>query len=403
MAIIGAGPAGLIAAEMLARAGVRVTIYERKSSPARKFLLAGRGGLNITHSEDIDQFIGRYDRAQYKIAPMIFNFGPQDMREWCHGLGEETFVGSSGRVFPKSLKASPLLRAWIGRLQSLDVSFEYGMFWTGWTETGALQFKNKDNEDIEIAADAVVLALGGGTWPNLGSDGGWVDILRRKNIKVAELKPANCGFTCAWSDIFKSQFSGMPLKTISITHRDRKVKGEVMIDEHGVEGGAIYALSAYIRDDIVANGKAQISIDLRPSMTEQDLIRNISVPRGKKSFSNFMRGALSFSPLEINLLRESYPDVAAFSAPDMACAIKQLPLVLKAPFPMEKSISSAGGIHLDELTDGLMLKKMPGVFAAGEMLDWEAPTGGYLLQACFASGICAARGVLGHLGIPAPQ
>lgn len=397
IAIIGAGPAGLMAAETLARAGLPVTVYERKSSPARKFLLAGRGGLNITHSEDVPRFITRYGPAQDKIAPMIDGFTPADMRAWCHGLGEETFVGSSGRVFPKSFKASPLLRAWLRALDDLGVRMEYGMTWQGWDENHQMRFQHRNGETVYRNAAATILALGGGSWPNLGSDGGWVDILQDSEIKVSPLKPANCGFAFGWSELFKEQFAGQPLKAISLNHKDQTVMGEIMIDAHGLEGGAVYALSSSIRDEIETKGHASINIDLRPSITLEDLNRKLAAPRAKKSFSNYLRGALSLSPLEINLLREADPTIASKEAADIANAVKNVTLSLKGPFLLEKSISSAGGVRFDELTDGLMLEKLPGVFAAGEMLDWEAPTGGYLLQGCFASGVCAARGVLGYL------
>ncbi len=389
IAIVGGGPAGLMAAETLAKAGKAVAVFERKPSLGRKFLMAGRGGLNLTHSEDLSLFTARYRERSVNLSPYIHDFNPADLRAWCEGLGQETFVGSSGRVFPKAMKASPLLRAWIARLNDLGVAFHLQHTWKGW-RAGKLVFLDKDGAEKHVAAKATLLALGGASWPSLGSDGAWVDFL---DVPVAPLRSANCGFVVSWSDYMKDK-AGQPLKAIALTHAGKTVRGEIMIAANGIEGGAVYALSSGIREDILANGAAQVTIDLRPDLSQDDLSAKLSAPRGRQSFSTYLQKTLSLSSAQNTLLRETHADAATLDPDELAAAIKAVPRTLTAPFPLDRAISTAGGIPFEELDAHFMLRQKPGVFAAGEMLDWEAPTGGYLLQATFATAQAAASGIL---------
>jgi len=383
-AIIGGGPAGLIAAEIISRAGMAVTVYDRMTSFGRKFLMAGRGGLNLTHSEPIEAFLDRYGTAKPFLTPLIQAFPPSALRDWAHGLGQPTFVGSSGRVFPESMKASPLLRAWLGRLHQQGVTFRTGSHWQGWDRNDRLLINGEP-----IAADATLLALGGASWPRLGSDGGWAAILAEKGIAISPLRPANCGFRVAWSDIFRERFQGQPLKNVALTWNGRRQRGEIMITGYGVEGGAIYGWSSALREA----GGGVLHVDLCPDLSDGELIRRLAEPRRRQSQSNFLRRALNLSPLAIGLLREA----AGVELPErLAPLIRAVPLTLTGPAGIERAISTAGGIALDAVDDTLMLKCRPGLFAAGEMLDWEAPTGGYLLQACFATGFAAGNGLLAH-------
>lgn len=393
--IVGGGPAGLRAAEILAQGGFAVTIYERKPSLGRKFLMAGRGGLNLTHSEPLDKFMARYGPAREKLAGAIDKFTPENLRQWCEELGQETFVGSSGRIFPKAMKASPLLRAWIARLNTLGIQFKMGRIWRGWNNKGELVFET-DGKTETAKADAVLLALGGASWPGLGSDGAWVSILKDKHIDIAPLRPANCGFIIEWSDIFQ-KFAGTPIKNIKLTHNDVTAPGELMISANGIEGGAIYALSSHIRDAIDADGEATVTIDLSPNLSHDDLKKKLSIPRARNSFSTYIKKATGFPPVTLSLLREIKRDVQDLTVDDLAKLIKALPLTLIAPFPIDRAISTAGGVKFSALDENYMLKNLPGVFAAGEMLDWEAPTGGYLLQATFATGTAAAAGIAAWL------
>lgn len=393
IAIIGSGPAGLIAAEMLSDTGHKVVVYERKPSAGRKFLMAGRGGLNLTHSEDFEKFIARYAEAAPRLKPALENFPPQRLREWCEGLGQETFVGSSGRVFPKAMKASPLLRAWLQRLEERGVNIRFNADWRGWDEAGRLSFTGAD----PVKADATLLALGGASWPRLGSDGSWTEILAAKNLAISPLRPANCGFEVAWSDIFKNKFAGQPLKSVVLSFEGQSIAGEAMISARGIEGGAVYALSALLREALAKQGKARLHIDLRPGVALEELAAKLETPMRGKSFSEFMRKEAGLSPIATSLLREAEKDPGKLPPARLAALIKALPLVLAAPFPIDRAISSAGGIRFDELDGHFMLQRLPGVFAAGEMLDWEAPTGGYLLQASFATGVAAARGMTAYL------
>lgn len=392
--VIGAGPAGLTAAERLATGGARVVVHETMPSVARKFLMAGRGGLNLTHSEPPERFIGRYGAAQEVVATWLKAFSAADLRAWADDLGAETFVGSSGRVFPKAMKASPLLRAWLARLADLGVEIRVRSRWTGWRD-GALVFQTSDGERLE-RPDAVILALGGAGWPRLGSDGGWRPWLEERGVAVAPFAPSNVGFDIAWSPVLVERFAGQPLKTVALTHDGRTVRGEIMLTRYGLEGGAIYALSAGLRDALTRDGSTTLTIDLRPDLTAEVLAARLANPRGKDSVSNWLRKAGGLSPAAVALLRE-IPGAMPEGAEKLARRIKAVRLKVVGMQGLARAISSAGGVRLDQVDARLMLTALPGVFVAGEMLDWEAPTGGYLLQASFASGAVAAAGTLDWL------
>ncbi len=387
-AIIGAGPAGLMAAEILATQGVRVAVYDRMPSPGRKFLMAGRGGLNLTHSEALPGFLDRYGPARARMEAALAALSPADVIAWCEGLGQPVFVGSSGRVFPKAFKASPLLRAWLRRLEGLGVALHRLHDWTGWADDGALRFAN----GTLVRPDVTILALGGASWPRLGADGGWTRLL--PDVAISPLRPANCGFEVAWSDLFRQRFAGTPLKRIALAFAGQVVRGEAMISEAGIEGGAVYALSAPLREAIAATGPVTLQVDLRPDVERDRLRAALDAPRKGMSLSSFLRKQASLPPVAVGLVQEARH---AGVTTDLADLIKALPLQLLAPRPLARAISTAGGIALAEIDAAYMLRRRPGVFAAGEMLDWEAPTGGYLLQACFATGAAAARGALAYL------
>jgi uncharacterized flavoprotein (TIGR03862 family) len=395
VAVIGAGPAGLIAAEILSANGLNVAVYDRMASPGRKFLVAGRGGLNLTHTEDFDIFLSRYGGAAAWLKPYLAAFPPQSLRAWADGLSAQTFVGSSGRVFPKAMKSSPLLRAWLKRLGSQGVSFHSRHDWLGWNGDGALLF-SAGGEQIPVVADATVLALGGASWPRMGSNGAWAEILRARGVEVAPLRPANCGFVCGWSERFKA-FAGTPLKHIALSFGGERLKTEAMIAAYGLEGGGIYTLSRFLREEISAKGVATLVIDLRPDVPGVDIKAKLAAARPGQSQANLLRKALHLAPVEINLMREAHGIHLPKDPAALARCVKMVPVVLTAPAPLERAISSAGGILLSELDDSLQLHKLPGIFAAGEMLDWEAPTGGYLITACFATGAAAARSIIRYL------
>ncbi|WP_334446342.1 NAD(P)/FAD-dependent oxidoreductase [Bradyrhizobium sp. AZCC 1610] len=397
VAVIGAGPAGLMAAEVLAQGGAYVTVYDAMPSAGRKFLMAGRGGLNLTHSEPLPQFLARYREATPHLKAAIEAFPPSALRDWSEALGQETFVGSSGRVFPKAFKASPLLRAWLRRLESMGVRLTPRHRWTGWDEQGDLCFDTPHGPRA-IKTSATVLALGGASWPRLGSDGAWAEALAAKGVQISRLRPANCGFTINWSNIFRDRFQGQPLKGIALNFGAHNVRGEAIVTRSGIEGGAIYALSAELREAIDKSGSATLHITLRPDLDINDLIAKVSAPKEKQSLSTFLRKAVNLSPVAIGLLQEaakaSGAPLASMSPVDLANLINSVPIELTGTAPIARAISTAGGIPFSELDSDFMLRRLPGVFAAGEMLDWEAPTGGYLLQASFATGAAAGRGAL---------
>ncbi len=386
-----------MAAEVIAAAGLAVTVYDRMAAVGRKFLLAGRGGLNLTHSEAFEALIARYGDAAPRLTAAIEAFPPSRLRAWSEELGQPTFIGSSGRVFPAAMKASPLLRAWLRWLSASGVAFRLRHLWQGWDDSGRLLFTTPDGP-VTVEADATVLAMGGASWPRLGSDGAWTAPLAKRGIAIAPLKPANCGFVVPWSPAFRDSFHGKPLKGVGLSFGGRLLRGEALITRTGIEGGGVYALSAPLRDAIEAEGEAVLHIDLRPQMEHAELAKRLGAPRARQSLANFLRKAVRFSHVETCFLREAalaLPKRLADIAPDtLARLIKDVPVRLVATAPLARAISTAGGLGLGELDDHFMLKTIPGVFAAGEMLDWEAPTGGYLLQACFATGAAAGRGVV---------
>ena len=450
IAIIGGGPAGLMAAEHLAARGMAVTVFDAMPSVGRKFLLAGRGGLNLTHNEALEPFLSRYGLQRDKLAPMLQAFGPQALQDWAHGLGVDTFVGSSGRVFPTEMKAAPLLRAWLTRLRAAGVRFEMRHRWLGWHDsatptvhaaattsrasgtlrlapamqptcalgTSAARDKGAARQRLRFAtasgercvdADAVLLALGGGSWAKLGSDGAWVPVLRAAGVDIADLQPANCGFDIGaldtgredgsgWSTHFLERFRGQPLKSV-VAHftdargKDHERAGECLVSASGIEGGLIYALSAPLRDTIAAQGHVTLHLDLAPGRSLERLSAELARPRGSRSMASHLQGQAGIKGVKAALLRECLPKRAFDEPARLAAGIKALPLTLVAPRPLDEAISSAGGVRFQAVDENLMLRARPGAFVAGEMLDWEAPTGGYLLTACFASGLAAARGL----------
>ena len=419
VAVIGGGPAGLMAAEALASGGVQIDVYDAMPSVGRKFLMAGKGGMNITHSEPLEAFLGRYGARREQIAALLDMFGPDALRAWLHKLGVETFVGSSGRVFPTDMKAAPMLRAWLHRLRESGVRFHMRHKWVGWdasdgagdegtrnTERGnspqqTLLFMTPTGEQ-QVRADAVIFALGGGSWPRLGSDAAWVPLMTARNVPVAPLLPANCGFDANWSDYFRERFAGQPVKPVSITLIDtdgnaQHRQGEFVVTETGIEGSLVYALSAAIRERILTDGEVTIMLDLAPALTAQRVLDEVTRPRGSRSMSTHLQSRIGLGGVKLGLLHEALSKEAFTDTALLAQTIKALPLKLVRPRPIEEAISSAGGVPFEALDARLMIGHVPGAFCAGEMLDWEAPTGGYLLTACFASGLAAGRGALAYL------
>ncbi len=438
IAVIGGGPAGLMAAEMLTSAGpaISVQVYDAMPSVGRKFLLAGKGGLNLTHSESAEAFLGRYCERSAQLAPLLAAFGPNEVRAWAEALGVPTFVGSSGRVFPNDMKAAPLLRAWLHRLRVAGVRFHMRHRWTGWMGCSegtaaagdvpqTLRFDTPTGA-VDASAEAVVLALGGASWARLGSDGAWVPWLAARGVEVAALQPSNCGFDVAragpdaeanananaaaaaaahgslqpgWTEHFRSRFAGHPMKTVALAMqapdgRPQAQAGEFVITEAGVEGSLVYALSAPLRDTIARDGQATVHIDLQPGRTADFVRDEVARPRGSRSLATHLKSRLGLDGVKAALLHELLPREVIADALRLAAAIKALPLTLVAARPVDEAVSTAGGVRFEALDDALMLRELPGVFCAGEMLDWEAPTGGYLLTACFASGAAAGAGAL---------
>ena len=404
--IIGGGPAGLMSAEIIATAGYNVKIFDAMPSFGRKFLLAGRGGLNLTHSESFEKFVKNYFEAKDWLEPCIKEFDANKLQKWCHDLGQETFIGSSGRIFPKTMKTSPLLRGWLKKLDNLGVKFYPNHQWQGF-DGQDLIFKNRENNLIREKSDATLLALGGASWPHLGSNGKWVEILSPFGVEMSKFEPSNCGFISNWSEFFSQKFAGTPIKSVAITHKNITRKGEFVITKNGIEGNAVYALSSYLRDTIKAEGKAILYLDLRPEMSLENLAKKLPINeknsleknlKGKKSFSNYLQKA-GFANYTNSLLREliGIEKIKNADSHLMAKYLKNLPIILTSSANIDRAISSAGGIKKEYFDDNFMLKNLPGIFVAGEMLDWEAPTGGYLLQGCFSTAVQASNGVLKFL------
>jgi uncharacterized flavoprotein (TIGR03862 family) len=403
VAVIGGGPAGLIAAETLLQSGFHTELYDAMPSVGRKFLRAGKGGLNLTHSEPFDVFLTRYGSRTARLRPYLEAFGPEELRAWIAELGFETFVGSSGRIFPAGMNSSPILRAWRKRLVDNGLVLRLRHRWAGWNEEGLLRFETLGGEGL-VAADATILALGGGSWPQLGSDGSWIQWLEDKRIQVAPLKPANCGFNVAWSEHFRTRFHGQPVKPVLLSFTDLVGKsiyqqGELLITQEGIEGGLIYAVSAPLRDFIEAHGAAEIQLDLAPDLTHGRLVERLSSPRGSRSISSHLKRSVGIEGVKAGLLWEFIPREQFFDTDQLASIIKCLSIPIVSPRPLVEAISSAGGVAFEELDQNLMLNRIPGVFCAGEMLDWEAPTGGYLLTACFATGRAAGLGAVKWLSV----
>ena len=392
VAVVGGGPAGLMAAEALAMAGRAVDLYDAMPSVGRKFLLAGKGGLNLTHAETLPTFTARYAERAEAVRPLLDEFGPAALRSWAAALGIGTFIGSSGRVFPQDLKAAPLLRGWLHRLRGMGVALHMRHRWLGFAADGALVFATPHGE-ATVRPAATLLALGGASWPQLGSDGAWAAVLARQGVDVAPLRPSNCGFDVDWSEHFRSRHAGEPLKAVAISVGAWRQAGEFVVTAGGVEGSLVYAASALLRDQIAAAGDATLLLDLLPARSLEWVAAELAHPRGPRSLATHLKTRLNIGGVKAGLLWETVPKATQRDAPALAAMIKALPIRVTAARPIAEAISSAGGVRFEALDEGLMLRALPGVFCAGEMLDWEAPTGGYLLTACFATGRRAGQGV----------
>jgi uncharacterized flavoprotein (TIGR03862 family) len=402
-AIVGAGPAGLMAAEVLSLAGREVHVFDSMPSAGRKFLLAGKGGLNLTHSEPLPTFLTRYGGRRSEVEPWLQEFGPERIREWAKELGIDTFVGTSGRVFPTDMKAAPLLRSWMHRLRAAGVKFHMRHRFLGWTEEDPLRFGIAQGEE-HVTAKATVLALGGASWSRLGSDGAWAPVLARRGVAIAPLVPSNCGFDVrgGWSSYFASRFAGQPFKSVAIRFGEFHRQGEFVATATGVEGSLIYAASAMLRDEIAASGSATFEMDLLPARSLPQVLAEVAHPRGSRSLPSHLKSRLGLDGIKLALLHELLPKADLHDNAKLACAIKALPVTATAARPIDEAISTGGGVRFESLDERLMLRAAPGVFCAGEMLDWEAPTGGYLLTACMASGRVAGKGVLRYLEAGSP-
>ncbi len=397
MVVLGGGPGGLMAAEVLATAGVAVTVVGAMPSVGRKFLLAGRGGLNLTHSEPFDAFLARYGTAAPHLRTALQNFTSDDLRAWCAGLGEPTFVGSSGRVFPESFRANRLLEAWVARLTDLGVDLRTGQRWTGWHDDGTLELRSADGV-VTVRPDATVLALGGASWPSTGSDGSWRQLVGAAGVEVTPLRPANSGVDVDWTPVFVDRFAGEPIKNVAVRCGEERTRGELMVTEHGLEGGAVYALSRPLHDDIDRSGGAVLRVDLCPDLEPDAVRQRIARRRAKDSRSTVLRRQLGLAPAAVGLLRDATANQLPADDDALGALVKDVPVRVTGSAPLDRAISTAGGISLDEVDEHFMLRRRPGTFVVGEMLDWEAPTGGYLLQATFSTAVAAAQGVLDLLG-----
>ncbi len=402
--MVGGGPAGLMAAEILADAGLTVTVYEHMPSVGRKLLLAGRSGLNITHSEPIDDLLARYGRSAGHLDAAMRAFGPLELRSWCASLGEPTFVGPTGQVFPASLRATPLLRAWLARLEQTGISIKVRHRWLGWMRApdGTIDarrslFRRADGTTVEVTGDVAVLALGGASWPRVGSDGGWVATFRKAGVDVTELRAANCGIRFEWTAPFVERFAGAPLKNVAVTVAGRSVRGDAMVTRQGIEGGPVYTQSAAIRDTVDRDCRCAVTFDLHPDITVEGLRDRLERRRPKDSLTTTLRRTIGLTPVAVSFLREATGNRVPKDPTELAMLVKAVPIVIGAMMPIERAISTAGGIALAELDEAFMLHRLPGTFVAGEMIDWEAPTGGYLMQASFSTAVAAARGAVAWL------
>lgn len=392
-AVLGAGPGGLMAAEVLAGGGVDVTVYDAAAAPGRKFLVAGRGGLNLTHSEALEQLVTRYGAAAQQLGPALRAFTPDALREWCAGLGQPTFVGSSGRVFPEDFRANRLLDAWLERLDGLGVQLLASHRWTGWTPDGALRLDGPDGA-ITVQADITVLALGGASWPGTGSDGAWVPLLVDEGVAVTPLRPANSGVELDWSPVFAERFAGTPVKNVAVRCAGESARGELMVTEHGLEGGAVYALTRSLHDQLDTGAGADLHVDLCPDLDSSAVRARLGRRRAKDSRATALRRHLGLTPAAVGLVRESTDNVLPADDDELAALVKDVVLHVRASAPIDRAISTAGGVALDEVDEHFMLRRRPGTYVVGEMLDWEAPTGGYLLQATFSTAVVAASAAL---------